>query len=55
MAKTFQYQKSDGMPQEMKNDLLNAAHAGEAEKIFNKYEDVFFVEIRSRASVWLNL
>jgi len=53
--KTFIYQDSKNMPQDMKNELLNASHAGEAEKIFNKYEDVFFVEIRSRAYVWLNL
>jgi len=42
------------MPTQMMRELSIAPHAGEAEKIFNKWADVFYVPIKERSHVWLN-
>jgi len=53
--KTIKYQNANNMPVDMKNELLEAAHAGQAESVFNKWADIFYVEPRSRSSVWMSI
>lgn len=50
--KQIKYTSPNTIPSAMRKELAAAPHAGEAEKIFNKWSDRCYVEPRSRAFIY---